>query len=56
MLKWIRGRCSKFSEQLDIIDYIGKYFLMEKEAVLLMPKIYFYAAQISWSNIFPGKS
>ena len=39
MLKLLHEGCSKFSEQLDMIDCIGKYFLMEKVAVLLIPKI-----------------
>ena len=33
MLKWLHRGCLKFAEQLDIIDCIGKYFLMEKVTI-----------------------
>ena len=31
MLKWLHHGCAVFSEQLDIIDCIGKYFYKEKD-------------------------
>ena len=51
-LKWLHRGSSEFSEQLDIIDCFGKYFLMQKMAFLLMPNICFYDAQIFYNNIF----
>ena len=52
MLKWLHHGYSEFSEQLDIIDWIGKHFLIEKKNVTSMPNICIHDAQISWNNIF----
>ena len=53
MLKWLHKGYLEFSEQLDIIDWIGKkYLLIEKITFTSMSNICFHDAQISWNNIF----
>lgn len=42
MLKLLHQGRSEFSEQLDIMDYIGKPVLMENMAFLLKANISFY--------------
>ena len=44
--------CLEFLKQLDVIDCISKYFLIEKMAFLLITNICFHHAQTSWNNIF----
>ena len=45
MLRWLHHRYSEFSEQLGIIDGIGKYLLMERMAFLSILNICFHEAQ-----------
>ena len=56
MLKWLHYRHLEFSEQLDIIDWIGKHYLIEKITFTSMPNSCFHDAQIFWNNIFPVSS
>ena len=56
MLKWRNHVCSEFSEQLDIIDCIDKYFLKEKMAFLWMPNFCFHEGHIYWYDIFSVSS
>ena len=53
MLKWLQHG---FSEQLDLIDCVGKYFLMVKMAFLLIPNICFHGTEISWKEFFSAVS
>ena len=46
MLKYLHDRYLEFSELLDIIDWIGKHFLIEKKTFRSMSNIYFHDAQI----------
>ena len=56
MLKYLHDRYLEFSELLDIIDWIGKHFLIEKKTFRSMSNIYFHDAQISWNSIFSVSS
>ena len=52
MLKWLHNGCLEFSEQLDIIDCIGKYFLIEKFTFLTIQTFAFmmhkFALSVPW--------
>ena len=56
MLKYLHDRYLEFSELLDIIDWIGKHFLIEKKTFRSMSNIYFHDVQISWNSIFSASS
>ena len=56
MLKWVHHRYLEFSEQLDIIDWIGKHYSIEKITFTSMPNICFQDAQIIWNNNFSVSS
>lgn len=50
MLKRLHRGWSEFPEQLDIIDCVRNYFLMQKMIFSSMPNTYFRVAQISWND------
>ena len=50
MLKRLHRGWSGFPEQLDIIDCVRNYFLMQKMIFPSMPNTYFRVAQISWND------
>ena len=50
MLKRLHRGWSEFPEQLDIIDCVRNYFLMQKMIFSSMPNTYFHVAQISWND------
>ena len=50
MLKRLHRGWSEFPKQLDIIDCVRNYFLMQKMIFSSMPNTYFRVAQISWND------